>query len=156
MTSELKAGDPAPGFALTDGDGKQWRLSDLRGTRVVLYFYPADNTPGCTAESCDFRDNYSAFKGANVEILGVSPQGAASHQRFATKYSLPFPLLIDKDLAVASSYGAVKDRPEEWEGIPIKIKRSTFVIGHDGTIEQAIYGVKVKGHVESLKESLAS
>lgn len=156
MNAELKRGDPAPDFDLEDADGKRWRLADLRGTRVVLYFYPADDTPGCTAESCGFRDNYDAFKGANVEILGVSPQGAKSHQRFATKYSLPFPLLIDKDLAVASSYGAIKDRPEEWEGIPIKIKRSTFVIAEDGTIEQAIYGVKVKGHVESLRESLVS
>ena len=154
MTSELKPGDPAPEFDLVDGDGKRWKLSDLRGKRVVLYFYPADNTPGCTAQSCDFRDSYDAFTGANVEILGVSPQGAASHQRFATKYSLPFPLLIDKDLAIASSYGAVKDRPDEWEGIPIKIKRSTFVIGPDGKIERAMYGVKVAGHVEELLAGL--
>ncbi|MEA2453061.1 MAG: thioredoxin-dependent peroxiredoxin [Actinomycetota bacterium] len=156
MTVELKPGDPAPEFKLEDGEGKTWQLSELAGTRVVLYFYPADDTPGCTAESCDFRDNYQAFKDANTEILGVSPQGAASHQKFAQKYSLSFPLLIDQDLETAAAYGAVADKSGEWEGIPIKIKRSTFVIGADGNIEQAIYGVKVKGHVDALKESLSS
>lgn len=155
MTIELKQGDPAPEFDLADGEGKRWNLSDLRGKRVILYFYPTDDTSGCTAQSCDFRDNYTAFKEANVEILGVSPQGAASHQRFTAKYSLNFPLLIDADRAVASAYGAVKDGTEGGSGPP-KIKRSTFVIAADGTIEQAIYGVKVPGHVDSLKASVAS
>ena len=154
MTTELKPGEQAPEFDLEDADGKHWRLSDLRGKRVVLYFYPADDTSGCTAESCDFRDHYGAFTDANVEILGVSPQGAASHQKFATKYSLPFPLLIDADRTVASAYGAVKD--EGGEGGRPRIKRSTFVIDENGAIDQAIYGVKVKGHVESLKEGLVS
>lgn len=155
MTSKLRRGDPAPGFELEDGEGNVWKLSDLAGKRVVLYFYPADDTPGCTAESCDFRDNYASFKDANAEVLGVSPQGAASHQRFAQKYSLNFPLLIDEDLKVAEAYGAVAEKPGEFEGIPLKIKRSTFVIGADGRIEQAVYGVKVKGHVESLLEALS-
>lgn len=155
MTIELKPGDPAPGFELEDGDGKVWKLSELAGKRVVLYFYPADDTPGCTAESCDFRDNYARFKGANTEVFGVSPQGAASHKRFADKYSLNFPLLIDEDLGVAGVYGAVAEKVGDFKGIPLKIKRSTFVIGTDGKIEQAIYGVNVKGHVESLLEALA-
>lgn len=155
MTVQLQPGDPAPAFKLEDGDGMTWQLSELAGKRVVLYFYPADNTPGCTAESCDFRDNYQAFKDANTEVLGVSPQGAASHQKFAQKYSLNFPLLIDEDLAVADAYGAVADKVGDFKGIPIKIKRSTFVIGADGKIEQAIYGVKVQGHVQKLLEDVS-
>src|SRR5687768_9876688 len=110
MTSKLRRGDPAPGFKLEDGDGNVWQLSELAGKRVVLYFYPADDTPGCTAESCDFRDNYASFKDANTEVFGISPQGAASHQRFAQKYSLNFPLLIDEDLKVAEAYGAVAEK----------------------------------------------
>lgn len=155
MTTQLQPGDPAPEFKLEDGDGNTWQLSELAGKRVILYFYPADDTPGCTAESCDFRDNYQTFKDANTEILGVSPQGAASHQRFAQKYSLNFPLLIDEDLAVAEAYGAVADKVGDFKGIPIKIKRSTFVIGTNGKIEQAIYGVKVQGHVQRLLEDVS-
>ncbi|HEV3484633.1 MAG TPA: peroxiredoxin [Vicinamibacterales bacterium] len=152
--TKLQPGDPAPEFALADADGKVWRLEDLRGKRVVLYFYPADDTPGCTAESCDFRDNYKLFSDANVEVLGVSPQGAESHRRFATKYELNFPLLIDQDLATASAYGATAEKVGNYKGIPLKIKRSTFVIDPDGKIEEAIYGVKVRGHVDALKDSL--
>ena len=154
--TQLQPGDAAPDFELEDHHGKTWRLADLKGTRVVLYFYPADDTPGCTAESCDFRDNISSCEDANTQVLGVSPQGAASHKRFAEKYSLNFPLLIDKDLEVASAYGAVAEKVGDFKGIPIKIKRSTFVIDEEGNIEQAIYGVKVKGHVESLVSSLTS
>ena len=152
--TQLHPGDPAPDFALEDANGDVWHLQDLRGKRVVLYFYPADDTPGCTAESCDFRDNYKLFSDANVEVLGVSPQGAESHRRFATKYELNFPLLVDADLSVASAYGAVAEKPGEYKGIPIRLKRSTFVIGPDGNIEQAIYGVKVAGHVDAIKKSI--
>lgn len=155
MSEKLSPGDVAPDFAMKDADGKEWRLADLRGKKVILYFYPADDTPGCTAESCDFRDSYKAFVDANVEVLGVSPQGAASHKRFADKYELNFPLLIDEGLAAARSYGAIKEPPGEWEGIKLHVKRSTFVIDEDGKIEQAIYGVKVAGHVDSLRETLA-
>jgi len=155
MTVQLKPGDPAPEFKLEDADGNIWQLSSLAGRRVVLYFYPADDTSGCTAESCDFRDSLHAFKEANTEVFGVSPQGAASHRRFAQKYSLNFPLLIDEDKQVAETYGAVAQKTGDFKGSPLKIKRSTFVIGADGKIEQAIYGVKVKGHVDSLLEALA-
>ena len=154
MTVQLKPGDPAPEFKLEDGEGNIWQLSDLAGKRVILYFYPADDTPGCTAESCDFRDNYQTFKDANIEVFGVSPQGAASHKRFAEKYSLGFPLLIDADLQAAEAYGAVAQKPGDFKGIPLKIKRSTFVIDPHGKIELSIYGVKVKGHVDSLLEAL--
>lgn len=156
MTMKLKRGEPAPDFELDDHQGKTWRLADLEGKKVILYFYPADDTPGCTTESCDFRDNHAVFRSANTEILGVSPQGAESHQRFASKYDLNFPLLIDADLEVAERYGAVAEKPGEFEGIPLKIKRSTFVIDEDGRIQDAIYGVKVKGHVDALRESLVS
>ena len=154
--TQLQPGDAAPHFELEDHHGKLWRLTDLKGKRVILYFYPADDTPGCTAQSCDFRDNISSFEEANTQVLGVSPQGAASHERFAQKYSLNFPLLIDKDLKVASMYGAVADKVGDFKGIPIKIKRSTFVIDEEGKIGQAIYGVKVKGHVGSLVSYLAN
>lgn len=152
---KLRTGQVAPQFALEDADGKTWRLKDLRGKKVVLYFYPADDTPGCTAESCDFRDSYKAFVDANVEVLGVSPQGAESHRRFAEKYELSFPLLIDADLAVATAYGAIRGQVEEWDGIPLHIRRSTFVIDEAGRIEKAMYGVKVSGHVDALREALA-
>lgn len=151
----LNTGDSAPPFALQDAEGNEWRLEDLAGKKVILYFYPADDTPGCTAESSDFRDSYKAFVDANIEVLGVSPQGAASHKRFAEKYELNFPLLIDKDLSVARAYGAIREKPEEWEGMKLHVKRSTFVIDEQGRIEQAIYGVKVAGHVDALRESLA-
>jgi len=150
----LNPGDPAPPFELQDAEGNQWRLEDLAGKKVILYFYPADDTPGCTAESCDFRDSYKAFVDANVEVLGVSPQGAASHQRFVEKCELNFPLLVDEDLSGARAYGALKEKPEEWDGMKLHIKRSTFVIDEQGRIEQAIYGVKVAGHVDALRESL--
>ena len=100
---ELSKGDRAPEFDLLDGTGKRWRLSDLRGQRVILYFYPADDTPGCTAQACDFRDSAPDLQAAGYLVLGVSPQGAESHQAFAGRYSLNFPLLIDEDHAVAES-----------------------------------------------------
>lgn len=150
----LEAGDAAPEFELEDGDGKTWRLADLKGQKVVLYFYPADDTPGCTKEACDFRDTQGEWRDAGYVVLGVSPQDAASHTRFASKFDLNFPLLVDSDLAVAKHYGALREQPEEWEGLKLHVKRCTFVIDEDGRIEQALYGVRAKGHVESLRETL--
>ena len=152
----LQRGDQAPDFDMEDGHGKRWRLRDLAGQRVILFFYPADDTPGCTIEACDFRDSQTELQDAGYVVLGVSPQGAESKQRFASKYELNFPLLIDADTKVAKAYGAFKDDGDEWDGIPLKIKRSTFVIDEDGTIAQALYGVNARGHVESLKESFAA
>lgn len=149
----LQAGDEAPQFALEDASGKAWRSEDLKGQKVILYFYPADDTPGCTAESCDFRDSSKELGEAGYAIFGVSPQGAASHRRFAEKYSLNFPLLIDEDLSATRAFGAFKDLGE-YKDIPIRVKRSTFVIDEDGKIAHALYGVKAKGHVESLRELL--
>jgi peroxiredoxin Q/BCP len=150
----LEPGSPAPPFELEDADGKTWRLSDLAGKKVVLYFYPADDTPGCTKEACDFRDTNSAWTEAGYVVLGVSPQGAKSHAKFSSKYDLNFPLLVDADLQVAKSYGALREKPEEWEGQKLHVKRSTFVIDENGAIEQALYGVNARGHVESLRETL--
>jgi peroxiredoxin Q/BCP len=150
----LTEGDVAPDFELVDGDGKTWRLVDLKGKKVVLYFYPADDTPGCTKEACDFRDTQGAWRDAGYVVLGVSPQDAASHTRFASKFDLNFPLLVDADLEVAKRYGALREKPEEWEGQRLHVKRCTFVIGEDGHIEQALYGVQAKGHVESLRVTL--
>ena len=103
--AKLKAGDNAPDFEAQDADGKTWRLSDLRGKKVILYFYPADDTPGCTREACDFRDAQSDFTDAGYIVLGASPQGAGSHSAFASKYRLNFPLLVDEGMGLAKAYG---------------------------------------------------
>jgi peroxiredoxin Q/BCP len=148
--AKLERGDKAPDFSLEDGEGNTWSLADLRGQKVIVYFYPADDTPGCTAQACDFRDAQSDLAGAGYQVLGVSPQGAASHQRFAAKHSLNFPLLVDSDLSMAKAYGVTDDGGAEFEGKKLRVKRSTFVIGEDGTLIEALYGVKARGHVESL------
>ena len=149
----LQEGDAAPEFEMKDATGKTWSLAGLKGQKVILYFYPADDTPGCTAESCDFRDSSADLNAAGYTVLGVSPQGAESHQRFANKYSLNFPLLIDEDLAATRAFGAYKDLGE-YKDIPIRVKRSTFVIDDQGRIALAEYGVKAAGHVERLREKL--
>jgi thioredoxin-dependent peroxiredoxin len=150
----LSEGDTAPDFELQDGDGRTWSLRDLKGSKVVLYFYPADDTPGCTAQACDFRDSMQPLKTAGYTVLGVSPQDADSHGRFAQKYLLNFPLLVDEDHRVAEAYGAwgeKKNYGKTYEGII----RSTFVIDENGTIEKALYNVKATGHVARLKEQLS-
>jgi peroxiredoxin Q/BCP len=152
-TVRLQRGEQAPDFELEDGEGKTWRLSDLRGQRIVIYFYPADDTPGCTAQACDFRDARSEFRVAGYQVFGVSPQGAGSHQRFSDKYELNFPLLVDEDHSVAERFGAwgeKKNYGKTYEGII----RSTFVIDEDGRVEQAQYNVKGRGHVDRLRETL--
>ena len=149
----LQEGDAAPDFEMKDATGKIWSLADLKGQKVILYFYPADDTPGCTTESCDFRDSSADLNAAGYTVLGVSPQGAESHQRFADKYQLNFPLLIDEGLAATRAFGAYKDLGE-YKDIPIRVKRSTFVIDEDGRIAVAEYGVKSAGHVERLRQKL--
>ena len=151
--SKLEEGMQAPEFDLRDAEGNAWRLSELRGKKVILYFYPADDTPGCTAEACDFRDSHRDLKAAGYVVLGVSPQGEDSHRRFADKYNLDFPLLIDKDFSAARAYGATRAKGL-LKGIPLPVQRATFVIDEDGKIVQALYGVRAKGHVSQLKESL--
>jgi peroxiredoxin Q/BCP len=151
--AKLKAGDDAPDFEAQDADGKTWRLSDLRGKKVILYFYPADDTPGCTREACDFRDAQSDFTGAGYIVLGASPQGADSHSAFASKYRLNFPLLVDEGMGLAKAYGTAGVFGK-FESIPLMVQRSTFVIDANGKIEQALYGVSSRSHVEELKTSL--
>lgn len=150
MSRHLHAGDMAPDFELHDGEGKPWRLSDLDGSKVILYFYPIDETPGCTAQACDFRDSMSAFESAGYRVLGVSPQDAESHQTFTAKHSLNFPLLVDDRGKVAQAYGAWQDLNDGVMGN----KRSTFVIDENGVLESVEYGVKAKGSVGRLRESL--
>ncbi len=150
----LKVGDPAPDFSLPDGKGNIVSLSDLKGKRVVLYFYPRDNTPGCTKQACGFRDVYSEFQQKDIVILGVSTDDAASHQKFATKFELPFPLLTDADGSVATaydSYGLKKFMGKEYIGI----SRNTFVIGPDGTIERIYKKVKPEPHAAAILAELS-
>ncbi len=149
----LERGEPAPPFTLPDQDGTDVALEGFAGRRVVVYFYPADDTPGCTAQACDFRDSRNVLQEAGYEVVGISPQDEASHAAFSAKYSLNFPLLVDSDLEVARAYGVVDDGGD-YKGIPLIVKRSTFVIDENGNIEQAIYGVRARGHVESLRETL--
>ena len=144
--AKLNIGDPAPDFTLPDADGKPVSLQDFRGKCVVLYFYPKDDTPGCTAQACGFRDEFADVDAHGAVVLGVSPQGAKSHQKFRDKYGLPFPLLSDEDHSVAEAYGVWGERSmygRKYMGIV----RSHFVIGLDGRIEDAQVGVSPKDSV---------
>ncbi len=152
--AKLEPGDDAPEFEAQDADGKTWQLSDLRGKKVILYFYPADDTPGCTREACDFRDSRSDFTDAGYVVLGASPQGTESHSAFSSKHRLNFPLLVDEDMSLAKAYGTAGVFGK-FESIPLMVQRSTFVIDANGRIEQALYGVSSRSHVEKLKASLA-
>jgi peroxiredoxin Q/BCP len=141
----LKVGDRAPEFSLPDTNGNIVTLSSLKGSRVVLYFYPRDNTPGCTKEACGFRDNYARFQAKNTLIFGVSTDDAKAHQKFTQKFNLPFPLLTDADGQVATayeSYGLKKFMGKEYVGV----FRNTFVIDAEGNIEKIYLGVKAELH----------
>ena len=140
----LNVGDAAPDFALPDENGAITRLSDLRGQRVVLYFYPMDDTPGCTAQACSFRDHYLQVQERNAVVLGISPDDVASHRAFKTKYNLPFTLLVDRDHAVASAYGA-------WREEPGFVVRSQFIIDEHGMLADVQVPVKA---LESLNLAL--
>ncbi len=148
----LAAGASAPAFSLPDQDGKTVSSSDLRGSRYVLYFYPADDTPGCTTEACAFNENLAAFEGAKVPVIGVSPDGAESHQRFRSKFGLRFALLSDVEKRTLEAYGAWGERP----GRGVGVIRSTFLIGTTGKIEKAWYFVKADGHAQEVLAALAA
>jgi thioredoxin-dependent peroxiredoxin len=150
----LGPGMDAPEIELPDASGRVWTLRDLAGAPAIIYFYPADDTPGCTAEACDFRDSMSDFQGAGYTVLGISPQDANSHAAFAAKYRLNFPLLVDADLEVARRYGAVAEESRTYKGIPLRVTRSTFVLDPNGRITHALYGFRGQGHVADLKERL--
>ena len=150
MTDQkLAPGDEAPDFSLPDADGKTVQLSALRGQRVIVYFYPAAMTPGCTKEACDFRDNLAELNGQGITVLGISPDQPAKLAKFRDKEGLTFPLLSDPDHAVLQAYGAYGEK-KLYGKTTVGVIRSTFVIGADGTVEKALYGVKATGHVARL------
>ena len=153
--AELKVGDKAPEFTLPSSDGGEVSLKDLKGKSVVLYFYPKDDTPGCTKEACDFRDLRKKFQAANAEIYGVSFDSVDSHKKFITKYKLPFPLLVDEDKSLAKKYGVYKQKffmGRSYMGI----ERTTFVIGPDQKINKIFPKVKVDGHADEVLEVVKS
>ena len=150
----IEAGTPAPEFELKADDGSTVTLAGLRGHRVVLYFYPKDDTPGCTAQACGIRDQWQDFRGVDAVVLGVSPDDEASHRKFKEKYGLPFTLLADEDHAVAERYGVWGERTN-YGRTYMGIKRSTFVIDEDGTVRSAMYGVKPDTHAERVLQALA-
>lgn len=143
----------APGFTLTDSEGGSVSLKDLLGSRLIIFFYPAAMTPGCTAEACDFRDDYSMFTDAGYRIIGISPDAPERNQAFRDKHGLPFPLLSDPNHVVAEAFGAWGTKinyGREYEGLI----RSTFVIDADGTILHELRNVRAKGHVGRLESLL--
>jgi len=149
----LAAGDLAPDFTLPDADGREVSLSALRGQRVIIYFYPAAMTPGCTKQACDFRDSRNDLSDAGFAVLGISPDPPAKLARFAAKEGLTFPLLSDPDRVVLKAYGAYGEKMLYGKK-NVGVIRSTFVIGTDGRIENAYYGVKATGHVARLRKEL--
>ena len=152
-TARLEAGQPAPDFTLLDQDGAPVTLSGLRGHQVILYFYPEADTPGCTTEACDFRDNLASLQGAGYTVYGVSRDALPKLQKFAAGHGLSFPLLSDPDRAVHELYAAWGEKSMYGKTVTGVI-RSTFVIDEEGTITLPLYNVKATGHVIALKKKL--
>ena len=153
MADELQVGDKAPDFSLPDQDGKTVSLKSLKGKQVVLYFYPKDDTPGCTKEACGFRDSLRAIEKANTVVLGVSMDDAESHHKFIKKYSLPFTLLCDEDGKVSKAY-AVYKKKNMYGKTYWGIERSTFIIDETGKLKALFRKVKVDGHVGEVQAAL--
>ena len=149
----VEEGQAAPDFEAVDDTGARVRLADFRGRPVVLYFYPKDDTPGCTAQACGFRDAYALYEERGAVVLGVSPDDEASHARFKQKYGLPFTLLADPEHEVAEAYGVWVQKSRSGKTF-MGVKRSTFLIGPDGTVQQAMYGVKAEGNAEQVLAAL--
>jgi peroxiredoxin Q/BCP len=150
----LAPGDKAPEFTLPDADGKPVSLSTYRGRTVIVYFYPAASTPGCTKEACDFRDSLAALNGAGIDVLGISPDPPAKLAAFRDAEGLTFPLLSDVDRTALTAYAAYGEKNSYGRTI-VGVIRSTFVINPDGTVAEARYGVKATGHVAALRKSLS-
>ncbi|MCF8460343.1 MAG: thioredoxin-dependent thiol peroxidase [Flavobacteriales bacterium] len=149
----LKEGDEAPAFSGKDQNGNTVSLSDLKGKRVILFFYPKDMTPGCTAEACNLGENYSELQKLGFEVIGVSADSEARHQKFVEKYNLPYTLLADTELEIIKAYGVwgwKKFMGKEYDGI----HRTTFIIGKDGVLEKVILKVKTKDHTAQILAEL--
>lgn len=149
----LKSGDKAPDFSLQSDTGEKINLKDLKGKKVILYFYPKDNTSGCTKEACDFRDSIKTFNKKNAVIIGVSRDSTESHRKFKSKYELPFTLLSDESADILKKYGVWKEKSmygRKYMGI----ERTTFIINEKGLIEKIFNKVKVNGHIEELIKSI--
>ena len=149
----LKEGDKAPDIRLQTDTGEAFRLSDLQGRRVVLYFYPKADTPGCTTEACEFRDDIKAFGKKGAAVVGISPDKPGAQAKFKDKYKLPFPLLADEDKAAAQAYGVWKEKNMYGKKV-MGIERSTFIIGADGKIEKVYGKVKAQGHAAQVLSDL--
>ena len=152
--TRLSEGDRAPDFEMTADDGSVVSTSSLAGSRYVLYFYPKDDTPGCTAQACGLRDSWSLMAETDAQIFGVSPDSVKSHVKFREKYALPYRLLSDEGHRIADAYGVWVEKKfmgRQYMGV----ERSTFVIGADGTIERVLAQVKPEAHVDQLLEALA-
>lgn len=150
----LKEGDIAPDFTSTDAEGNKVSLSDLRGQRVVLYFYPKDDTPGCTKEACSFRDRDHTYRENDIKVLGVSLDDEASHRAFAEKFELPFTLLADTDHSISDAYGVYGE--QEWKGNKyMGLARKTFLIDADGKIRKIFDTVDVERHSDEVLEEFA-
>ena len=149
----VEEGAPAPDFELQSDEGETVTLTALRGKPVVLYFYPKDDTPGCTTEACEFRDAYDRFREQGVEILGVSPDTEASHRKFKSKYELPFTLLADPDHRAAEAFGVWKEK-RNYGKTYMGVERSTFVIDADGKVAKAMRGIRPAGHAAQVLETL--
>ncbi|MEN0002556.1 MAG: thioredoxin-dependent thiol peroxidase [Bacteroidota bacterium] len=151
--THLKEGDQAPGFSGVNQDGASISLADYKGKKLILFFYPKDNTPGCTAEACNLRDNFDDLKAKGFELLGVSPDSERKHQNFINKFGLPFPLLADTEKEVLNAYGAWGPKSmygKTYDGV----YRTTFVINEEGVIEKVFKKVKTKAHTEQILEAL--
>jgi len=151
----VQEGEAAPDFTLTTDTGERVKLSDFRGSPVVLYFYPKDDTPGCTKQACGIRDAYDAFREAGAVVLGVSPDDAASHTKFKNKFELPFTLLADTDHATAEDYDVWKERSMYGKKF-MGIERSTFVIDRDGNVARAFRKVNPEAHAGLVLEALST
>jgi peroxiredoxin Q/BCP len=155
MAVVVAEGQPAPDFELQSDSGETVKLSSLRGSPVVLYFYPADDTPGCTKQACGIRDSYAEFRERGAVVLGVSPDDESSHERFKSKYHLPFTLLADPEHAVAEQYGTWVEK-KNYGRTYMGIERSTFVIDAEGNVAKIMRRVKPEAHAEQVLQALPS
>ena len=153
MTQRLQPGDPAPDFTLPDADGKPVSLTDFRGRRVIVYFYPAAGTPGCTKQACDFRDSLTELNGAGLDVLGISPDKPAKLAKFRDKEGLTFPLLADPEKDLLNAWGVFGEKQMYGKTVTGVI-RSTFLVDPEGKIEEALYNVRATGHVAKLRKDL--